>query len=233
MPWEDDPSSKSEVDYLVDIGTDIAEYTFLFEKLEGGKDDAEIERFRLRGQVAASLEDLNTWWRQWEAKHTHTVQEMPSHTLNRDTPFPSLLEYETLWDAFTICIHNTMRILLLQLWERISHSSDPIKPSSQVPLLNEANATVLLGITPDIKGLAREILRSLTCSYSKSRCFIYTFSFLFIQDTTYGCFENGEREAIWIARHGWAELNGRWDVEDANLLRGLLPLDRPTLGKDR
>lgn len=83
--------------------------------------------------------------------------------------------------------------------------------------------TALLGISSDTKGLAREIMRTLKYSYGESRRFIYTFSFFFIQDIAYGCFDAGSREARWIAEHGWAELTDFNDVEDANLLKMLMP----------
>jgi hypothetical protein len=39
----------------------------------------------------------------------------------------------------------------------------------------------------------------------------------------YGCFDKGSEEAIWIAEHGWAERAKRDHIEEANLLKRLLP----------
>lgn len=92
--------------------------------------------------------------------------------------------------------------------------------------------TVLLGISSDIKALAGEILRSLTYCYEKSPSLVGTFSFLFIQDVAYGCFDPGSREAQWIVDHGWAKVARYSDAEDANLLRRLLPLGQIRLDRD-
>ncbi|KAH9207066.1 hypothetical protein DL95DRAFT_450493 [Leptodontidium sp. 2 PMI_412] len=113
-PWEDDPASKPHIDYLVDIGAD----------------------------VAISIEELNTWWRQWEAEHPHAA----TVTSTANSPlFPIVPEYDTLWEAFTICFHNATRILLLQLW-------GALKPFSTFHsiLLDEQNSTALLGITSNL-----------------------------------------------------------------------------------
>jgi hypothetical protein len=90
--------------------------------------------------------------------------------------------------------------------------------------LDMPNGTTLLGITSDIHSLACEIIRSLKYCYDKSRRFITTDSFLFILHVAYGCFDLDSREALWVARHGWAELEDVKDFEDANLLRRLLLL---------
>lgn len=172
----------------------------------------------LKYQVAASLNELNTWWHYWEAEQTHHISEVRPHLDTSETIFHTLLEYDTLWTAFTVCYYNAMRVLLLQLW----HMLEPY-PGPDV-ILDVSNGTVLLGITSDIKGLGCEILRSLKYCYGKFQRFIYTSSFLFIQDVAYGCFNKGSKEALWAARHGWAELGSLGNIEEANILRKLLPL---------
>lgn len=107
--------------------------------------------------------------------------------------FPTILEYDTLWEAFTICFHNAMRILLLQLL-------GTLKPFSTFHsiLLDDQNSTALLGITSNTRGLSCEILRSLRYSYRMFRRFVYTFSFLVISDVAYGWFdrESGMRDGF-------------------------------------
>ncbi|KAG4436917.1 hypothetical protein IFR05_007605 [Cadophora sp. M221] len=223
VPWEDNPVSKSEIDYLVDIGADISQYNSDFQGLVGYHSQ-EPKYLQLVDQVANSIEELNTWWRKWETEHPYAATEVTS---TANTPlFPTILEYNTLWEAFTICFHNAIRILLLQLW-------DVLKPFSTFhPVtLNEQNFTALLGISSDIRRLACEILRSLRYSYRMSRRFVYTFSFLVISDVTYGCFDRESSEARWISEHGWAELQSLDDIEDANLLQVLIPLGRIKIGQ--
>lgn len=94
-----------------------------------------------------------------------------------------------------------------------------MQAEEQDVVLDLPNRTALLGITSDIKGLASEILRSLEYSYGKSRRFVSTFSFFFIQDVAYGCFDKGSKEAMWVIEHGWAE-SAKFDhIEDSNLLK--------------
>ncbi|KFY20334.1 hypothetical protein V491_03798 [Pseudogymnoascus sp. VKM F-3775] len=214
VPWEDNLASKSVVDYLVDIGADIAEYCAQMTVF----DKSNLKYTPLKYQVAASLNELNTWWHHWEAEQTHHISEVTPHLDTSETIFHTLLEYDTLWTAFTVCYYNAMRVLLLQLWHMLEpyHGPDVI--------LDVSNGTVLLGITSDIKGLGCEILRSLKYCYGKFQRFIYTSSFLFIQDVAYGCFNKGSKEALWAARHGWAELGSLGNIEEANILRKLLPL---------
>lgn len=225
VPWEDDPASKSFMDYLVDVGADIAEYLARIKPYECNKSTHELEYSQIRIEVAASLGELNTWWCEWEAVHPHPAVEVISHPETRKPLFPTHLEYESLWTAFTVSVYDAMRILLLQLWHRLQHlPPNPTQATTQPVVLNTPNGTALLGITSDSQGLASEILRSLKYCYGKSRRFVSTFTFLFIQDVAYGCFERGSEEALWVAEHGWADLGSFPDIEDANLLKRLLPL---------
>ena len=149
--------------------------------------------------------------------------EMTSHRATSAPLFPTLLEHDMLQTAFMVCTYDAIRILLLQLWHMLQLFPNSIQTTGQVIVLDMPNRMALLGITSDTKGLACEILRSLKYCYGKSRRFIGTFTFLFIQDEAYGCFDQGSKEAIWVAGHGWAELANFVDIEDANLLKRLLP----------
>ncbi|KFY71966.1 hypothetical protein V499_07861 [Pseudogymnoascus sp. VKM F-103] len=217
VPWEDDPASKSPIDYLVDIGADITEY-IAQAKIFNSKCNQGAENTNLKFQVASSLEELNTWWHHWEAEQTEPASELTSHQDTNESIFHTLLEYDTLWTAFTVCYYDAIRILLLQLWYILRPFPGP------KIILDEPNRTALLGITSNSERLAREILRSLKYCYRKSQRFIYTSSFLFIQDVAYGCFYQGSKEAAWAGRHSWAELGSFDNIEEANILRKLLPL---------
>lgn len=224
VPWEDDPTSKTPVDYLVDIGTDICEYNFTLKALDTCLNQQEQHYQKLAAQVARSIEELNGWWREWEVEHRNAAAEII--TRGGSPLFPSILEYKTPWEAFTICIYDVMRILLLELWEALRLSSN-----FHLLVLDETNGTAFLGITSDIKGLACEILRSLGYSYRLSRRFVYTVSFLVISDVVYGCFDPDSREARWLVEHGWAEVQGSQDIEDRNILKVVLPLGQIKIQK--
>ncbi|KAF5002427.1 hypothetical protein FGRMN_439 [Fusarium graminum] len=79
LPWEDDPVSKSAVDYLVDIGADIAGLIAQIKGYENKNKYHEFERSHLTGQVAACLQELNSWWQQWEANQTRPASEVALH----------------------------------------------------------------------------------------------------------------------------------------------------------
>lgn len=230
MPWEDDPASKSAIDYLIDIGTDITEYISQINIYNSDKSDQQLECFQLRTGVATSLKELNAWWLQWEAEHAQSAMEVTPHQTISEPLFPTHLQYDILWTAFTVCVYDAIRILLLQLWQNLQLFPEESQTAPEGAVLDMPNDTALLGVTSDIKGLGREILRSLKYCYGKSRRFISTFSFLFIQDVAYGCFNQDSKEALWIVEHGWAELASFDDIEDANLLQTLLPLGQIKAG---
>lgn len=224
MPWEDDPASKSAVDYLVDIGADVAKYIAQVQGYNHKTKNDEAERSRLTRQVISSLQDLNSWWQQWEATHTIPASEVPSHRGTDEPIFPTLLDYDMPWTAFATCTYNAMRILLLQLLSKLllTTCSDP--GNQQDAILDVPNPTALLGITSDIRGLAHEILRSLRYSYRMSPRIIFSCSFFFIRDVAYGCFPRESEEAQWVIRHGWAESLDTECAEDMNLLKMMRPL---------
>jgi hypothetical protein len=49
---------------------------------------------------------------------------------------------------------------------------------------------------------------------------------MFILHVAYVCFDQDSKEAVWVASHGWAELESLDDFEDPNSLRRLLLLRR-------
>lgn len=174
---------------------------------------------QIKAQVATSLKELNTWWQQWETECAQSTKEVASSHATSEPLFPTLLEFDTMWTAYTVLIYDTMRILLLQLWHKLQLVPHLNQSTKQNIILDMPNGTALLGISSDMKGLACEILRTLTYCYGQSRRIGSTFSFLFIQDVAYGCLDPGSREALWLAEHGWAELANIPDIEDENLLK--------------
>jgi hypothetical protein len=226
LPWEDDPGSKSAIDHLIDIGADIAEYVAQTKRHNDKSHGQEPKRSRLTRQVAASLQELNCWWQQWGANRTQLATEVALEERNAEALFPTLLEYDLPWTAFAVCTYNAMRILLLQLSNTLQLGSCQAPAIHQSIILDLPNHTGLLGITSDTRGLAREILRSLTYSYRMSRRIIFSCGFFFIRDVAYGCFPRESREAAWVAGHGWAGPMDSKCIEDLNLLRMMPPLGR-------
>ena len=213
----------------MDIGADIAEHIFLLKSLQTSQNYDESQYSYIKTQVTATLEHLNSWWQEWEPEHRQSAWEVPT----RETLFSTLLEYDTLWTAFTVLVYDMMRILLLQLTRRLgSVLGDPSSQPSYQAIADIPKKTILLGISSDTQALAREILRSLTYCYEKSPQLVGTFSFLFIQDVAYGCFCPHSKEGQWIVDHGWAKSSRFSDAEDVNLLKRLLPLGQVRLYKE-
>lgn len=223
VPWENDIGSKSAMDYLVDIIADIANCLAdlkTYHEVEGAQDP---EWAQSRGKAAICLEELNAWWCQWEANHPQAVTNYPFHQTTYDQNLPTVLKYDNLRTAYELCFYNTVRILLLQLCKTLQLFPNQGHVSNTAVILDMQNPTSLLGISSDSLGLAREILRSLNYCYGKSRRFIFSCSFLFIQEVAYGCFSDDSEEAKWFVSQKWAGLITLDDLEDANLLRRLLP----------
>ncbi|KFA79343.1 hypothetical protein S40288_03536 [Stachybotrys chartarum IBT 40288] len=125
LPWEDDPGSKSAIDYLVDIGADIAGYVAQTKRHNDKSNGHGLERSRLTRQVAASLQELNCWWQQWEANRTQLATEVAVDEGNAEPLFPTLLEYDLPWTAFAFSLHVT--------WIT-NHPDSPIVPSDLNPM---------------------------------------------------------------------------------------------------
>jgi hypothetical protein len=223
VPWEDDIRTKLPMDDLVDIIADVANCLADVKTLHGFAQNHDPYWAHLRVQVAICVKELNTWWCQWEENHPQAVGAASSCPATKDQLLRTLLEYDTLRTAYEACFHNTVRILLLQLCKIFQLFPNQNPGTDSAIILDIPNPTVLLGISSDSLGLAREILRSLKYCYGKSRRFIFTFSFLFIQEVAYGCFAKDSEEARWFISQNWAGLGTLDDVEDTNLLRRLLP----------
>lgn len=149
-----------------------------------------------------------------------------SHQTTSEPLFPNLtiLEYDMLWTAFTVCIYDAIRILLLQLWDTVQLLPILRQTIDHSVLLDVPNRTALLGITSDIKGLACEILRSLNIAMESLDALSIHLIYGSFKTYHTGVLIRGSKEAIWITEHGWAELADSDDIGDANLLRRLVPI---------
>lgn len=177
----------------------------------------------LRGRVDTVLQRLNDRWCWWAADRAHLVEEVACESTTDQPQFLTLLKYQDLWTAFTLCIYDATRILLLQLWHLAQDSLGSPEAIDENVSLEVPERTAPLGITSDHRSLGREILRTLQYCYEQSPRFVYTFSFWFIQDVAYGCLEPDSKEAVWAATHGWARSGRSVHVEDTNVLRLLTP----------
>lgn len=200
VPWENDPLSKGPIDYLFDILCDTSVY------LEDLRMTGDLEPARghvLKAQVVDSINQLDVWWRYWLCAGGMTCEEV---TIDVDTTmytkdskgviYPTLLVYNSLGTAYTVCTYNATRMLLLEALQSLSYLQphtatyeSPHEPNDKVPLL---------GISSDVKGLAHEIFRSAEYLHTMSEQFMVSFSSMFIFDIAYSALEPQSREAKWL-----------------------------------
>jgi len=202
VPWEDDPQSKMPADYLIDILCDTA--GILADVLQHGPAGSS-ECSGHRREIEGLLDHLNDWWREWSSTHSQSCQAVspdPSITITKDSAgliFPTLLWYDSIWTAQTVCLYDTARIILLTMWEILLRG---LNVPLEVPMPTEPNDTPLLGISSDITGLAHEIIRSLEYCHEESWRFIGTFCVILPQDVAYSCLRPESREKKFLARQG-------------------------------
>jgi hypothetical protein len=152
-----------------------------------------IERTRLL------IEESNGHWRDRIYRYLQHVQDVPlENSLLRDEEgplFDSSLFYDNIWTTHAYSLFNTTRILLLKTWKTLCNASnEPLEN----PILDEPNDSPVLGITSDIVGLAKEVIRSLDYCHHPSRQFMGTFRAVLPQDVAYACLDPESREAKFL-----------------------------------
>jgi len=152
------------------------------------------------------LKQLNNWWLDWRKSHPHACKTFfpdPKLTITKDSEgliFPTLLQYDSIWTAHTVCLYDTARILLLHIWNKLARY---LKTGEEEEfMLSKPNDTPLLGITSDITGLAHEIIRTSEYCHEPSHRFVGTFCVVLPQDVAYACLCPQSREARFLARQG-------------------------------
>lgn len=199
VPWEDNPAMKQPMDFLMDIMCDLA--TLLADIDEKFKKGTELDL--LQHQTIKLLEELNVWWREWTTRCPLVCKEIPTDlvhaaTVDAEGPlFPSILVYDHFWTGYTLCIHNSIRILLTQALQMLSCKSTQI-PEAAAVVGSDPGTSLLLGITLDTKGLAYEMIRSIEYCYVQSTHFLGTACVLFPLDVAYGVLGGNSREAKWL-----------------------------------
>jgi hypothetical protein len=188
--------------------------------------------YDFRDRTRSMLKQLNDWWRDWSKTYPQACKTFVPDlktTITKDSEgliFPSLLQYDSIWTAHTVCLYDTARILLLYIWSKFAPHLDH---DEQALILDEPNNTPLLGITSDMTGLAHEIIRTSEYCHEPSHRFVGTFCVVLPQDTAYACLCPESREARFLARQGarffGGVLNGRvqaMETENSCGLPGLL-----------
>lgn len=183
------------MDIMCDVATLLADINETFKK--------STELDLLQHQTMELLRKLNAWWREWTTKCRLVCKEIspnPSHTATVDAEgplFPSILVYDHFWTGYTLCIHNTIRILLIQALQLLSCKSTQFSEVSTA-VGSDSGTSLLLGITLDTEGLAREIIRSTEYCYVQSKHFLGTACVLFPLNVVYGVLGKESREARWL-----------------------------------
>lgn len=211
MPWEDDPQSKKPIDFLVDLLADISE--LIADIDEDCRGITALDFCSFKNRAVNTLHSLNAWWEDWLSKHPKACKEVPSTSEPRiikdadRPPFPKVLAYDGLWTANIVITHDALRILLLQVWQFIVNAdASVLKCEPDLPF-DKPNDTPLLGISSDIHGLAREVLRSLEYCHEHSECFLGTICSFLALDVAYGVLDKESREGRWLWENAWTDLS--------------------------
>jgi hypothetical protein len=208
VPWENNPSSKEPMDYLIDILCDTASHLAEINEPNGMH---LWQIFELKRRVVASLEELNCWWKAWLQSNPTPCREVspdPKDTTTKDASgfvFSTVLQYNDLWTPYSVCTYDATRILLLQILQRISQVEDqasypPNWNTSHEPSPQEEvnGKTPLLGLSSDIVGLSHEIFRSIEYLNRQAQQYMINMSGLFIFDVAYSALATDSREARWL-----------------------------------
>jgi hypothetical protein len=198
VPWEDDLQSKSVLDFLLDIHCD---FSGLLEDLDAELATRAPRYLDLQVQAESLIRDLNDWWRQWLTNNHNTGREVAPvrDTIMADEEgllYPTLLSFDDYWDAYSVTMHNALRILLLQVRQVLSDRSPTTKAFSEPALLDETNSTVLQGISSDMVALAHENMRLI--EYFHVHSWVGTACVRYPLNVTYGCYEKDSRMAKWL-----------------------------------
>jgi hypothetical protein len=129
VPWEDDPASKTQLDYLIDI---LCDYPGLLEDA----DNARLARGPAESkgmvwtdvvhQCHKKLAELSEWQRDWVSNFDICLYEVDANqssytSIEAGGPlFPSILYFTDVWRAYEFCVHNALRILLLRLHSQVA-----------------------------------------------------------------------------------------------------------------
>ena len=138
--------------------------------------------------------------------------------------FETLLHYDSFWTAYTVCIHNSIRILLLELHQALSQiHPQPPDHELAIPSVEPNPTTPLLGIINDSEGLAKEIMRSMEFCYLQSNHYLGTFCLLFPLDFVYRSLDKASQEARWLLENDGSELSKIAGHEAGKSVIQLLP----------
>jgi hypothetical protein len=194
IPWEEDPTSKQGVDFLMDILCDIAKYRAQLKTIITVKDKG-----MLGTDVLLTFQELNSWWDNWGITSALSCVETEADKQNsvmHDAEGPvldTILQYRDIWTAHQTCTYNTARILILELLRSLL-------PPETLPsvLLEIPNPTPLLGRSSDTKALALEIIRSLDYTNALYENFMGTFCVALVLDVAYTSMEPSSRIRKWL-----------------------------------
>lgn len=153
--------------------------------------------------------DLNSWWSGWISQNPNSasVVESEAEIINirtRDAEgvlFPTILQFDSLSNAYAVILYDAARILLLQAWQKLS-TLIPCNAQELIVCHEQIQPNgILLGGSSDVEALAREILKSMDYCYVQSGKFIGTYCILLSLDIAHSCFEEGSREARWLLKN--------------------------------
>jgi hypothetical protein len=165
VPWENSASSKTQLDYLIDI---LCDFPGLLEDADDAElvgalpEDNRTSWINIQHLCQEKLTKLSEWRRGWEStfgqcRYEVDISQSSDSSAEPSSPlFPSVFNFTGIWRAYEFCVHNALRILLLRLSSRaciMAHggTASPRQTMATGSVENEAG----------VEELAIEICRSI------------------------------------------------------------------------
>ena len=231
VPWEDAPENKDPYDHLIDIACDIPGMLEDIDHLTQQSqvlDNPNSEKLYsdLVHRNGRAFDKLDAWWRSWATANVNTCTERPPDAVSKITfdqngpVFDSVLHFQSYWACYVMIFHNSLRILLLSVWEQTCGlpyaQQHPIKTPN-----DEASPLPLLGISRNKKGLALEIFRCIEYCETQTRRFMGNSCVLFPVFYAQRSLSPVSREGQWLLSLPKRQLESFKTFEAAALTEGL------------
>lgn len=204
VPWEDDLPAKTTMDFLVDVLSDIP--MFLQEVMRYGNSSGlptppsstpPPDYHALQGQILERLETMKVLYKNWLAEYPKAMWPTPSKPSQGNplggsqSAFETVFYFTDMYRAHDFCYYNATLILLIMIYEQVSHDLDP-----SLPCPSSILQTLFPGAS--LQNLIRDVCRSaeyLLLDIHGSRGHI---GFLFPATVAYFASNRASVEAKWL-----------------------------------
>ncbi|KAL6791008.1 hypothetical protein J3E68DRAFT_443281 [Trichoderma sp. SZMC 28012] len=129
VPWSNDPTSKTTMDYLLDIFCHlpgVVEDMKALRATTSATEELSVSYIILGFQIMALVRRLISWRIKWEEDHSNTYFNVGWDILKQlgvvyldSYPFPTAIFFSEPVRATELCMYNALLVLLQQLWKQL------------------------------------------------------------------------------------------------------------------